>query len=63
MTEKQVQIACKVKMFKMGVQQVHKTISEKAKPTKVGDAKLWVYDRENDYDRQAAEDDTTYYLC
>jgi hypothetical protein len=35
----------------------------KAKPAKAGDAKLWVYHRENGHDRQAAEDHRGYSLC
>jgi hypothetical protein len=32
----------------------------KANPVKTGDAKLWVYRRENGYDCQAAEDHNIY---
>jgi hypothetical protein len=55
--------SCKFKNIKWVYSMYARQHPIKAKPVKTGDAKLWVYHRENGHDRQAAEDHREYPLC
>jgi hypothetical protein len=46
--------ACQAQLFNIILYLV---VTIRAKPVKIGDAKLWVYDYESNYDCQAAENE------